>query len=650
MNDSRHRSLPAVGGATHMPPHPMSRQAILQLLARSPGRNFSKSAFICRALPLLVVIIATTALLLGNDFTIQEHHDTVDEVGWNQTVPLKRREVTVVRMNDLVEHCRRTTESDIDRVRRQLPEETFQVAGPMCFGASRNYQGPTRVGEGHLLAAWPPEPGGGNNTLLQSINGSLFMRWAVRRGFVFVEDMSHWKEGTDAINVSVVSDETALVCSTVRNAYDVVNDVVLPLTHTMLHLSKGAEAIHWHPVLVTPLSAATSNNRNSATVPRFLDDLLQVFLRTLGRVRSGLDDDGISSNASSQLGSFASEASVLRSELADIERFRAPADAVRPLTTLPMPHAHRRKMNTSDWRCFCSSLWTRPLSLLSSSALGGKIIFGDAVRQRVSTVMKKSIVRELGFYPYLSEYNASSSTSIRRRRVLVPTTEVSRFGLWAPRPKGSVGLFDRFRRAIGWESDTVTAPRLLLLLRKDTRLLGNWNEVVAAATASGFNVAVIEPESMTAAQQAHAARYADVLVGVHGQGLTLLTLMDGISVPYCRRVIELKYYGRLLRGIHNVYEVLAADHKLRYMFLQPHFVTFQYDNLPQGAKKAKLVDRLMKRSFPHELPEFDHQTVYFDKAVLDAVFDFHFRDINRCLRGGSLNTFHAFEVNMSGVF
>lgn len=245
--------------------------------------------------------------------------------------------------------------------------------------------------------------------------------------------------------------------------------------------------------------------------------------------------------------------------------------------------------------CYCRTILQPPSSLLLVKNPQSYIYEGDPVRRRATGRVKWKINSKLQFLPYGS--------------YPIPPKEYITHGLWAN------------------ESIDPRVPRLLLLLRKSTRLLGNVDEMVTIARSVGFNVMVFTPESHPIPLQARAARYADVMVAVHGQALTWLLMMDGVKATSCREVLELQHYGRPFKRVHNVYELLASDSRLKYRRIPPSAVSFD-ESIENPTEEKR---QLNKKSFPHLLRGFFHQTVFFQPEIVHSALSKAFQRVSQCL-------------------
>jgi hypothetical protein len=211
------------------------------------------------------------------------------------------------------------------------------------------------------------------------------------------------------------------------------------------------------------------------------------------------------------------------------------------------PSRRVRLKPTSVVRCYCKAVFqdTVPAEMVSSLKPTQRIVEGDPMRRYATQMAKISYNSRMAFLPYGT--------------FPIPATELGPYGLWDHATLSQDGGY---------------RPRMLLLIRNKTRQLGDAKEVERVARRIGFHVHVMAPESVPIALQARAARYTDVLVGVHGQALTWMFLVDGTIAKHCRAVVELRFYGRKLRGMNNVFESMASDSWLSYERIKPTSVEF----------------------------------------------------------------------------
>ncbi|KAL6627540.1 hypothetical protein ACP70R_031266 [Stipagrostis hirtigluma subsp. patula] len=104
-------------------------------------------------------------------------------------------------------------------------------------------------------------------------------------------------------------------------------------------------------------------------------------------------------------------------------------------------------------------------------------------------------------------------------------------------------------------------PRLLLIHRGNYRRFVNEQEIARAAEAAGFEVVVTEPRGDARVdEEARAVNSFDVLVGVHGAGLT-----NAVFLPPGAVLVQVVPYGKLEPMARREFGVPAADMGLRYL-------------------------------------------------------------------------------------
>ncbi len=249
----------------------------------------------------------------------------------------------------------------------------------------------------------------------------------------------------------------------------------------------------------------------------------------------------------------------------------------------------------------------------------GGVLLGNGVL--TSTGANQDPVREAATRWAVSELLRFNNLLPLGTPLPIPKSEYGRYGLFVGNRLG-----DSSTRL---KSILESSPRMLILLRRKTRLIGDVAHIIALAEDVGFNVEALYPEDLPTVVQLHTARYADILVGIHGMALTWLLAMDGFSRPNCRRVIELRYYGRKLKGYHNVYHTMASNSQLGYESWTAVDAAFDPTKVfNPAAEKAQL----RKKSFPHQLPGFMHQTAYYNLKEAKIRFQSHFESLQHCLR------------------
>jgi len=104
-------------------------------------------------------------------------------------------------------------------------------------------------------------------------------------------------------------------------------------------------------------------------------------------------------------------------------------------------------------------------------------------------------------------------------------------------------------------------PRLMLIHRGHYRKFVNVPEVVTAAEKAGFEVVVTDPRfDVRVEELARAVNSFDVLLGVHGAGLT-----NAVFLPAGAVVIQVVPYGKLERMVRREFGEPVADMGLRYL-------------------------------------------------------------------------------------
>ncbi|XP_072999532.1 alpha-1,3-arabinosyltransferase XAT3-like isoform X1 [Typha latifolia] len=115
--------------------------------------------------------------------------------------------------------------------------------------------------------------------------------------------------------------------------------------------------------------------------------------------------------------------------------------------------------------------------------------------------------------------------------------------------------------AINLVEDHVEKPRLMIIARNRTRRLTNIDQIVPMAMELGFDVMVEEASFFTqVAQYAQVVNSLDVMIGVHGAGLTNMVFLPTNAV-----VIEIVPFGNIERIAQNDFGNSAVDLKLKYL-------------------------------------------------------------------------------------
>ncbi|KAK9096444.1 hypothetical protein Sjap_021941 [Stephania japonica] len=102
-------------------------------------------------------------------------------------------------------------------------------------------------------------------------------------------------------------------------------------------------------------------------------------------------------------------------------------------------------------------------------------------------------------------------------------------------------------------------PRLLLVARKETRLFTNEEEIVDLAKSLGYEVIVAEPASMNLTAVARIVNSCDVMMGIHGAGLTNLVFLPSNAV-----LIQIIPLGGIKWWCDHYFGEPVADMDIRY--------------------------------------------------------------------------------------
>ncbi|KAE8719752.1 MATE efflux family protein 6-like [Hibiscus syriacus] len=104
-------------------------------------------------------------------------------------------------------------------------------------------------------------------------------------------------------------------------------------------------------------------------------------------------------------------------------------------------------------------------------------------------------------------------------------------------------------------------PRLLIITRRRSRLLTNTDKIKRMAMSLGYNVATIEPNLSTSlASVAQTVNSCDVMMGIHGAGLTNMVFLPDNAIVI--QVVPLGFIDGLAR---KDFAEPATDMKLRYL-------------------------------------------------------------------------------------
>lgn len=120
------------------------------------------------------------------------------------------------------------------------------------------------------------------------------------------------------------------------------------------------------------------------------------------------------------------------------------------------------------------------------------------------------------------------------------------------------------RQAFGLKRDTVVItkkPKLLIISRKKSREFLNEKEIAQLAMSLGFDVVIGEGQwDITVSKFANLVNSADVMLGVHGAGLTNMVFLPKDAV-----VIQVIPFGGLEKVARRSFEAPTMDMKIKYL-------------------------------------------------------------------------------------
>ncbi|CAI0474013.1 unnamed protein product [Linum tenue] len=102
-------------------------------------------------------------------------------------------------------------------------------------------------------------------------------------------------------------------------------------------------------------------------------------------------------------------------------------------------------------------------------------------------------------------------------------------------------------------------PQLLIISRKGSRAFTNVNEIAGMATKLGYYVKVVEPDDNTMSESAEMMNSCDVVVGVHGAGLTNMVFLPDNAVVVQVIPLALDWSAKIY------YEEPTKEMNLRYL-------------------------------------------------------------------------------------
>ncbi|KPI85004.1 hypothetical protein ABL78_5939 [Leptomonas seymouri] len=228
--------------------------------------------------------------------------------------------------------------------------------------------------------------------------------------------------------------------------------------------------------------------------------------------------------------------------------------------------------------------------------------------------------QEFGAPPYLER---RSVREMARLRLAQSPSWAARF--WAEDSTTSVSLDSTASAAAA--AATPYRPRVLFIHRT-TRLIANAMRYAAWMRDAGFHVEEVYMEQLTAAQQYHLGRYADVVVGMHGLGIGHAMWMER-EPQGCRTVIEFRPWVIQAMPLQP-FRVLGQTMKFHFMAILPTDVRFgSAVKDPEGERKLLLSMERVNSAF--SFPSFTNQTAFYDDAEVRRVIWAVHQHLNRCL-------------------
>ncbi|CUG86130.1 membrane-associated protein, putative [Bodo saltans] len=215
--------------------------------------------------------------------------------------------------------------------------------------------------------------------------------------------------------------------------------------------------------------------------------------------------------------------------------------------------------------CFCSAVLTTPMS------------------QRLRRTFNTSVALHEGIW------------LIRRRLA-------DHFGI---APFGTVVPLVALLSSPVWKRSAAdcSGPRLLMILRVKNRHFAMVSNISHLANSLGYCVTTVAFETLSSADQFGAARYADVMLGMHGAAMTYLYMMDPMN--HCRSVIELLPWAAWSKVRHNC--EFGDLCNITVDQIEANGVHFG-----PSVRQRKVQKRLLRQAHKniHELPGFNDQTAF----------------------------------------
>jgi hypothetical protein len=170
-------------------------------------------------------------------------------------------------------------------------------------------------------------------------------------------------------------------------------------------------------------------------------------------------------------------------------------------------------------------------------------------------------------------------------------------------------------------------PRVVFIHRT-TRLIANATRYAAWMREFGFRVEEVYMEQLTAAQQYHLGRYADVVVGMHGLAIGHAMWME--REPHgCRTVIEFRPWVIQSMPLQPL-RLLGQTMKFRFIPIYPTDVLFG-PSVKEPEKERELLLSVERINSAFSFTSFTDQTAIYDDAEVRRVFWAVGQHLSRCL-------------------
>ncbi|KAJ0962772.1 hypothetical protein J5N97_027894 [Dioscorea zingiberensis] len=176
------------------------------------------------------------------------------------------------------------------------------------------------------------------------------------------------------------------------------------------------------------------------------------------------------------------------------------------------------------------------------------------------------ILKQLSKYDVVNIDGEGDAVLCYRRLIAGPSfhKELGIDSMRTPNGYSVLDFKELLRKSFGLKRDTVVItrkPKLLFMTRKKSREILNEEEIVQMAMSLGFDVTTGEPRWRTPVSEfAQLVNSADVMVGVHGAGLTNMVFLPEDAV-----VIQVIPLGGLERVARDCFKEPTMDMKIKYL-------------------------------------------------------------------------------------